>query len=173
MIALALLACAGPPGEAVQAAEEGPVEVVDMARTGGGCASSCALDASPDAPMTRADFDHLLTTWAAEPVGEPTLALETLLFHGPETRSWLAGAGTGPLDEVHAAFLSNELQRDAVRVEMRLVDERGRERGTLVASNVGLADKNHLVFSGTGSLGHLETGGKVKRVGLGHLWSRW
>jgi hypothetical protein len=55
---------------------------------------------------------------------------------------------------------------------MRLVDGQGVERGTLSAL-VPLVEKQHLVFAGTGSLGHLETGGKVKRVGLDHLWSRW
>jgi hypothetical protein len=141
--------------------------------TSGGCASSCGLDAAPAPPMTRDQVEALLATWADEPVGEPTLALETLLFHGPETLAWLHTLGTDSLDHAHVAFLETELARDSVTVEMRVVDDLGRERGTLFASSVGLAEKQHLTFQGTGSLGHLETGGKVKRVGLGHLWSRW
>jgi hypothetical protein len=96
-----------------------------------------------------------------------------LLYHGAETRAWLLALGVGPLDQPHHAYLLSELNRDSVKIEMKLVDDNGHERGRLTASNVGLAEKQHLSFQGTGSLGQLETGGKVKRVGLGHLWSRW
>ena len=41
------------------------------------------------------------------------------------------------------------------------------------SSSFPLKEKRHLSFDGPGSLGWLETGGKIKRVGLAHLWSRW
>ncbi len=167
---LAMLGCLGLQPEVAEASPEAPDPLMPSS---GGCASSCALDAAPTTPMTRDQVESLLATWSAEPIGEPTLALETLLFHGPEIRAWLQTLGGGPLDDEHLQFLQDELARDTVRVEMRVVDTLGRERGTLVASSVGLAEKQHLAFEATGSLGHLETGGKVKRVGLGHLWSRW
>lgn len=176
MIAVLLgagLACVSVQAETGAPLDSGPVPVAVAAPPSGGCASSCALDAAPAPAMTRADFEGLLATWATEPVGEPTLALETLLFHGPETLAWRDHLGDGPLDRAHTDFLDAELARDRVHVEMQVLDEHGDTRGTLVASNIPLAEKQHLTFSGTGSLGHLETGGKVKRVGLGHLWSRW
>ena len=36
-----------------------------------------------------------------------------------------------------------------------------------------LREKQHLPFEETKTLGWLQTAGKVKRVGLSHLWSRW
>ena len=56
---------------------------------------------------------------------------------------------------------------------MGIVDEHGVVRGTLDSSSFPLKEKRHLSFDGPGSLGWLETGGKIKRVGLAHLWSRW
>ena len=170
MVWLTLLGCLGlQPDHAVASSN-----AQDTAPPpSGGCASSCALDAAPAPPMTRELVENLLATWSEEPLGASTLALETLLFHRPETQAWLHTLDGGPLDEEHRRYLQHQLSRDTVHVEMRVVDAQGRERGTLVASSVGLAEKQHLVFEGTGSLGHLETGGKVKRVGLGHLWSRW
>ncbi len=170
MIALVLASCLALPAVQAQAAHESPAQAPVPS---GGCASSCTMDAAPAPPLTRDEFEGLLETWSTQALDEPTLALETLLFHGPETRAWLHAVGTGPLDAAHAAFLDRELDRDTVVVEMKMLDDRGRERGHALASGVGLATKQHLTFTGTGSLGHLESGGKVKRVGLDHLWSRW
>lgn len=66
-----------------------------------------------------------------------------------------------------------ELSRDVVRVEMRLVDDAGNVRGELSHRMVPLSQKQHLTFAETGTLGAFLTAGRVKRVGLGHLWSRW
>ena len=144
----------------------------DAAGDDGGvsCASSCALPDPPGANyVDPEDIEAWLEIWSQEPVGEATESLEALLFHGPATRAALdAGAS---LDSERLMYLARELSR-AARIEMRLVDGQGVERGTLSAL-VPLVEKQHLVFAGTGSPGHLETGGKVKRVGLGHLWSRW
>ena len=138
------------------------------------CAGSCSLSSrhQDSEELSEADFLAWLMQWSEEPVGEPTLALETLLFHGARSESLLARHGDR-LDERHRAFLTQELSRTTVRMSMRLRDEGGVIRGSLETGSFSLRDKQHRVFEGTGSLGWLETGGKIKRVGLAHLWSRW
>ena len=81
--------------------------------------------------------------------------------------------GYGALDGTHRAVLDRELARDTVVVEMRLIDDTGKTRGWLDPEAVPLTEKQHLAFSGTGTLGALITGGRVQRVGLSHLWARW
>lgn len=165
---LYLLACA------TNAAEIAPVDPVEQTVAYPDCAGSCALPGNHGEADTLSESAFLgwLTQWAEEPVGEPTLALETLLFHGPRSEELLEKHGHR-LDSAHRTFLEQELSRHTVRMSMRLVDENGEVRGILETGNFPLKEKQHLVFEGTGSLGWLETGGKVKRVGLGHLWSRW
>jgi len=136
---------------------------------GADCASSCALPDPPGADYTDpTQVDAWLAAWAHEPVGEATESLEALLFHGPAALEALERAD---LDEAHRVWLVRELSREVI-VEMRLMAADGAERGAMTARSP-LVTKQHLDFDGTGSLGHLETGGKVKRVGLGRLWSRW
>lgn len=136
-----------------------------------GCDTSCESAHAHD--LSDEDFALWLASYAADAPEEPGLALETLLFHGRHTREQLDRLGYGPLDEAHRAVLDRELARDAVVVEMRLLDEDGAVRALLPATEIPLVEKQHLALEGTGSLGQLITGGKVKRVGLAHLWTRW
>lgn len=164
----ALVGCwTPPPPPAAPASVAGSSRYPD-------CTGSCSLG---DRPQTTAAFSEeafldALETWAAEPLGEPTLALETLLFHGAETVGWLS-VHADTLSADQQAFLRHELSRDQVEIEMRLIDDDGVERGVLRSGIFSLREKQHLVFEGTDTLMRLETGGKVKRVGLAHLWSRW
>jgi hypothetical protein len=138
----------------------------------GGCSSeSCSLD--PGDALGLAEFDELIARWQTERIGDPTLSLETLLFHGERTRALLATLPLDALDDAHRDFLDRELARDSVTVEMRLIDATGRVRGEAGGYDLPLVRGNRLAFEGTGDLGFLVTGGKVKRVGLDHLWSRW
>jgi hypothetical protein len=156
----------GPPSSALPADGEaqGP---------GAGCASSCSVDARPHAPLSERRLRELLATWSEEGEDRESLALDTLLFHGSETASFLETHPELDLAPERRSWLRAQLARDAVRVEFRLIDDSGRTRGTVSASGVPLVQKQHLRFEGTGSLGHFEASGKVKRVGLDHLWSRW
>jgi hypothetical protein len=94
------------------------------------------------------------------------------LFYAKQSKEWLSIFGSD-LDDAHYQFLVHELSRNQVDIEMRLVDEVGEVRGELDSRPFFLKEKQHLTFSHTQSLGWFETGGKVKRVGLSHLWSRW
>ena len=138
------------------------------------CTSTgCGTVDTRDPEYTSDVFVELLRTWQSEPIGESTLALDTLLFHGWESVEYLELLGADPLDADHEAFLKRELAKHAVDVEMRLIDDKGQVRGEMSSTDVPLKEKQHLVFSGVGSLKHFEASGKVKRVGLHHLWSRW
>jgi hypothetical protein len=141
--------------------------------SGSGCSkAACSLGDAGGHGLSEAEFVDLLDQWATEPLGESTLALDTLLFDASRSQQLLAVHG-GRLPEARQAWLEQELARSEVAIEMRLVDEHGSVRGTLASEHFSLREKQHLVFEDVGSLGWLETGGKVKRVGLAHLWSRW
>lgn len=138
------------------------------------CASSCTGPDPANHDVLEAELiPGILEEWNSQPIGEPTIELETLLFYLADTRAFIEAQGTPGLDQAHADFLKAELARDTVSMEMRLLDEAGQVRGFLSAPSFPLWEKQHLTFTGTGSLGHLETGGKAKRVGLAHLWTRW
>ncbi|HJN76049.1 MAG TPA: hypothetical protein QGF58_19110 [Myxococcota bacterium] len=161
-----LLACGTGEVPEVDAAQPDEVTQVD-------CKTTCSLgDQQEHIHLSDEEIEVLLQDWALQPIGEPTIELETLLFYFHDTEDWLAD-NVAPVDYAHLAFIERELARDHVTVEMRLLDEDGEVRGTLPPTDIPLKEKQHIVFDGTGSLGHLETGGKVKRVGLDHLWSRW
>ena len=169
MLAL-LLACVTPEVPEARAAQ-----APDSVETPAGvdCKTTCSLgDRQGELHLSDGEIEVLLEDWNTQPLGEPTIELETLLFYFKDTRSWL-DRNEAPLDGAHLAFLRHELSRDQVTIEMRLLDDAGEVRGTLASSDIPLKEKQHIAFEGTGSLGHLETSGKVKRVGLGHLWSRW
>ena len=144
-------------------------ESIPLERSSGGCATACAIT---DPHISQEEWLVALDAWSQQEIGVSTPELDTLLFYFKDSLAWLPVFGT-QLDDMHYAFLEHELYRDEVDIEMRLVDEFGKVRGTLDSKPFPLKEKQHLVFAGTNSLGWLETGGKVKRVGLAHLWSRW
>ena len=142
--------------------------------SGADCKTSCSLgDQTEDMHLTEGELAVLLEDWNTQRLGEPTIELETLLFYFHDTEHYLTEHGSHALDEQHDEFLRRELARDTVTMEMRLLDAEGQVRGTVPPTEIPLKEKQHITFAGTGSLKHLETGGKVKRVGLAHLWSRW
>ena len=145
-----------------------PAAMAEVPGRGGGCNSYCTLDDAP--PISHEEVAELLVAWSAEEMEAPSLSLETLLFYGDYTLALLEDQKLSP---ERRRFLEKELSRDRVLVEMRLVDDSGAVRGELTPRPVPLSQKQHLGFGQTGSLGAFVTAGQVKRVGLGHLWSRW
>ncbi len=134
-----------------------------------GCSSTCETDVQP---IREEDWLVALDAWRSQPLGLASIELETLLFYGKESKNWLPVYGK-ELPVAHRRYLEKELARDQVAVEMRLIDENGEIRGTLAPPAFHLKEKQHLPFSETGTLGFFEASGKVKRVGVSHLWSRW
>ena len=139
------------------------------------CASSCTQPAKVDGRgvPTQPEFLGLLADWSAEPIDSPSLALETLLFHGQASRQMLLQLPPETLSETRREFLLTELARNHAAIELRIIDEEGLVRGELRADQLGLNDPAHRHLSGTGSLGEVELSGRVRRVGLQHIWSRW
>jgi len=153
----------------VRIASEEPPAFLPKTASSGGCNSACSIT---ERHISEEDWLAAFDKWTSQPIGEATIELETLLFYVRETRSWLAVHGSS-LTEEQRAFLEHELSRDQIDIQMRIIDEYGQMRGTLQSVPIFLKEKQHIPFQGTGSLGMLETSGKVKRVGLKHLWSRW
>lgn len=137
------------------------------------CASGCGgIDKHPKPHLEDAGYDDLLARYAAEPMDETSPALEALLYHHVHVRDYLAAGRTGDLDPARLAFLSRELERTHVWIEIRLVDEDGIVRQRLAPTLVPLEEKQHLLASESVSLQPASYNGTVKRIGLHHLWTR-
>ena len=136
------------------------------------CISSCSVQDDTHKEIPKEEWLENLETWSKEPIGEGTLALETLLFYADQSLSLLP-LYEDKVDTYHLDFLYTELHRDQVYIEMRIIDENNEMRAKMESGDFTLRDKQHLPFEETKTLGWLQTAGKVKRVGLAHLWSRW
>ncbi|MEE2828783.1 MAG: hypothetical protein VX498_06325 [Myxococcota bacterium] len=139
------------------------------------CLTACARPAPKEgpAPPTPAEFAKLVDAWLDQPMDAPSLPLETLLYHGEWSRRLMAGLSDEALPTERRTYLLSELGRSRASIELRLVAEDGELRGELNASGLELGLPSHQHLEGTGSLGDVELSGRVRRVGLHHLWSRW
>lgn len=166
LLVVALLAgCTSPPAE--DAHEHALIEVQDE-----DCTTDCAGPApeeGPPAPSAE-EYAKLFHDWTERPMREASLPLETLLYHGPSTRHALHAADLSP---ERRQYLESELARNRGAIEVRLVDESGAVRAHLDADGLTLGTGTHLHLHDSGSLGDIELSGRVRRVGLHHLWSRW
>lgn len=172
ILAVAVTACDGPAPHIRVIVPPLPGESRESEGGDGCSATGCSVEA-PDAPASE-EMAELLKTYAAAPVDESSQALDTLLFHGAHTAAYLAANGAEPLDVAHHRFLSRELGRTHVIVDMRVVDEHGVVRARLGERRVPIGKKTHHWFTErTGDLQSFDTSGTVVRVGLHHLWSRY
>ena len=135
------------------------------------CASGCAASRHPTPALSWAKFRGLLARWQQEPLGQPTPALEELLFYGRQSLVYLSRVPSGELSRRRRRFLEKQLQRMHVAVAFRVVDEHGVIRVYLPPTRVPL-DIRHEFLMDTHDLQPLITSGTVKRVGLYHLWQR-
>jgi hypothetical protein len=136
----------------------------------GGCETAPPMGAEG---LTEDNYYQLLQQVAAEPVGTPSLALETLLFHGDATRRYLDELGASSLTDEQENFLRAEVAKTSVTVAFRVVDEEGVVSASLVPTTLPLGEKQHVHLETEEGLGDVEAGGTVRRVGLNHVWSRW
>ncbi|MDH3719031.1 MAG: hypothetical protein OES79_13015 [Planctomycetota bacterium] len=135
------------------------------------CASGCAASRHPTEELTEARFHELIARYADEPVSEESLALETLLYFGRQTREMLARVETLPLDPRRARVLARELAITHARIAIRVVDQDGEIRTWLPPTSIPF-DRRHVFDMETHNVQPLVTSGTVKRVGLYHLWTR-
>lgn len=136
------------------------------------CASGCLMPTASETPdLSHPEFHELLATYAAaEPESD---AIDALIFDGEQTRRLLAQLGSGPLPQVHLDTLYRELDRNLATVEFRVIDEFDQLRASLPKMEVPLGPGTHVPLLGGDELGHLIISGRVRRVGLHHLWTRW
>ncbi len=135
------------------------------------CASGSRVSRHPTERLTKRRFDELLQQLQQESPTAESLAFETLLFYGRQTADLIAQFGTGDLNPAVAKSLLTELRRTHVRIEIRVVDERGEVRSWLPATRLPL-DRRHVFRMQAERLQPLVMSGTVKRVGLDHLWTR-
>ena len=166
-----LLACTTePPHESINTSvDDTQPRIYTDAALQQNCVSTCSVQDDHYVEIPQTEWLAHLETWSKDPVGEPTLALETLLFYAEQSLALLPQY-ENKLDEYHLEFLYKELHRDQVYIEMRIVDENNIVRAKMESGDFTLREKQHLPFKQTNTLGWLETAGKVKRVGLSHLW---
>ena len=163
----------------------GPVDSVDSGGPGGPgaaggptgldevCATGCSAASYVDGELSQAELARLLAVWESAPASpEGELALDTLLFYGPQTRALAWRSGFDGLSHSRAKLLARELERDQARVSVRLVNEAGEERLYLPPTRFPLGEKQHVMAERTSDLQPPEVSGTVKRVGLSHLWVR-
>ena len=135
------------------------------------CASGCAVSRHPTGELSKSRFDQLLKQYPQSPLDETNIALEELLFYGPQTREMLSKYGYGQLATNYASFLRNQLAFTHAKISIRVVDQDGVTRTWLDPSRVPF-DRRHVFEMQTENLQPLVTSGTVKRVGLKHLWAR-
>jgi hypothetical protein len=135
------------------------------------CASGCAASRHPTEKLTEARFHELIAHYAREPISDKSLALETLLYFGRQTREMLARVEALPLDARRARMLARELAITHARIAIRVVDQHGDIRTWLPSTSVPF-DRRHVFDMEINNVQPLVTSGTVKRVGLYHLWTR-
>jgi hypothetical protein len=135
------------------------------------CASGCAASRHPTEELTESRFRRLIAQYAHQPISENSMALETLLYFGRQTREMLAAADQLHLDPERAAVLARELSVTHARISIRVVDREGEVRTWLSPTRVPF-DRRHVFEMETSDVQPLVTSGTVKRVGLYHLWTR-
>lgn len=136
------------------------------------CSSGCAAPTADElVDFTDAEISSLIAEVGREPLGAASLAAETLLFHGADTVDYLERHPALPLDPARKAWLQAELARDSVKVNFRLVSFEGEVLGA-IDPTVPLVTKQHLRLE-AGDFGRVSINGKVKRVGVDHLWARF
>jgi hypothetical protein len=133
---------------------------------------SCQTGCRPPVLTARSigEFAAWMGAVLATPVGSPSLALDSLLFHREDTLRWMAN---NSLPKPWATFLARELSRTHAIIEMRLIDDKGVVRAHLPSTDVPLGVKTHSGFARRLDLQPFEISGTVLRVGLYHLWSRF
>ncbi|MEK6237839.1 MAG: hypothetical protein N2C14_24275 [Planctomycetales bacterium] len=135
------------------------------------CASGCAASRHPTKELTKKSFRDLMRQFARQPISENSLALETLLYFGRQTRLMIEKEGFEPLNQERADFLWRELGRGHASIAIRVIDENGEIRSWAPVTKVPL-DRRHVFSMETNNVQPLVTSGTVKRVGLHHLWTR-
>lgn len=167
LLALGLGACAGETPYRVIAPV--PTEATPHAT---GCQGGCSLVRHKEDELTPAQIDALLRELDGRPVGEESLALDTVLFHDAEVRRRLASPDVPAISLAWRAWLDRELARQIAYFSLRITDERGRVRAQVPETAMALGSKLHMQVNDGDGTGPFNANGTVVRVGRDHLWIR-
>jgi hypothetical protein len=176
-VCVLLLAGLGVGGWLLLAPDEPvpPREVVIVDRTvtppKARCAS-CGDARHPTPELLEAEFHKLMAQYAADNLTDSE-ALDSLCFYGVQTRDMLAVHGTGPLDDDRAAFLRREVTRTHAYLSVRVIDDAGVERVTMMRKRVPFDIRCHHEVDGVNDVTPPSISGTLKRVGLYHIWARF
>ena len=129
------------------------------------CASGCAASRHPTEKLEKQLFDELIHRW--EHLGDSE-AFDELLYFGPQTRARLM-----QLNSLSSRLrtLARELERDRVRVELRLITREGKVLADLPPQIVPFDIRHEFDLREFG-IPQLVASGTVKRVGVDRLWGR-
>jgi len=134
--------------------------------------ASCGDARHPTPPLLKADYDRLLAQYALEPIQE-SAALDALCYYGIQTRDMLAQFGTGTLDKEREEFLRREVRRTHAFLSVRVIDEHGVVRVSMMRKRVQFDRRSHHEVDEVVDVVPPEISGTVKRVGLYHIWARF
>ncbi|MEM7474191.1 MAG: hypothetical protein AAF483_04305 [Planctomycetota bacterium] len=133
------------------------------------CASGCAVSRHPTPEFKEAHFHQLWEEYLRQSPSLDSQVLDELIFYGPQTKKFLK---TIPGEKSsHRAFLQQELAKDQLVLEIRVVDEFGVSRLALPPTTVPQHVRQEFVMNTQGIQPAL-TSGTLKRVGLRHIWQR-
>ena len=136
------------------------------------CATGCSVGNHPIVPLTSTELKELFEHFSTASGKERESALDTLLFHGHQSRGQLDAIGSAFLVPEQLEFLRRELSKTHARVWMRVVDDRGVVRAGINGHRFPIGIKEHAHVENTMDLPAPEISGTVHRTGLHHLWTR-
>lgn len=132
------------------------------------CASGCAASRHPTPLLKQFEFKRLIDQLKSD---ERELAIDSLLFYGPQTLRRLQLSPELKLSGDDRQMLERELRRQKVNVEFRLVAKDGSSLANLPSTKVPF-DLRHEFELDEFNIPNLIASGTVKRVGRKHLWAR-
>ncbi len=138
-----------------------------------GCQGGCALVRNPSDALSSLQIEALLNTATRLAVGADSEALDTLLFHDNEVRTYLlAGALPSGVSAEWADWLRGELHRRTATFSLRIIDEHGVVRAHVPATPMALGMKLHMQVDDGEHTGPFNANGTIVRVGKDHVWIR-
>jgi hypothetical protein len=137
------------------------------------CASGCAASRHPTETLTIERFKKLAVEFDNSNVNgdqDCLMALETLLYFGPQTRRML-DRFPRVISGKNRLALTEQLKTTHARISIRVVDEFGTIRSWIPPTRVPF-DRRHVFEMESINLQPHVASGTVKRVGIDRLWTR-
>ncbi|MBZ0135276.1 MAG: hypothetical protein K8I27_02745 [Planctomycetes bacterium] len=134
--------------------------------------SSCGDARHPTPPLLLEDYKQLLKQYGLEPMTE-SAALDSLCYYGVQTRDMVKQHGVFGLDAEREAFLREEITRTHAFLSVRVIDENGVVRVSMMRKKAAFDQRSHHEIDSAVGVIPPEISGTLKRVGLYHIWARF